>query len=111
LNELSDLLHNNNLIISVNLPASDDNFKYADISKVVDYTILMAYDEHWASSSAGPIASIDWYNNILETRSKDVPSEKMIIALGNYAYDWTDGKQEGNVLTYEESIIVAKESQ
>jgi spore germination protein YaaH len=95
----------------VNLPASDDNFRYADISKNIDYAILMAYDEHWTTSIPGPIASIDWYNKILDTRSKDIPNEKMIIALGNYAYDWKDGKQEGTVQTYEESVLVAKESE
>ncbi|MEI6710918.1 MAG: glycosyl hydrolase family 18 protein [bacterium] len=81
LEELSSILHKNNYIITVNLPANDNNFQYANISKIVDYVVLMAYDEHWTTSTPGAIASINWFNTILESHSQDIPSEKMIIAL------------------------------
>lgn len=109
--ELGGLFHAEQLLITVNLPADDSNFNYREIASYVDYVILMAYDEHWTSSSPWPIASIDWYNTILEKRTQDLPNEKMIIALGNYAYDWKDGGEEWSVQTYEEAIMTAKESE
>jgi len=32
------------------------------------------------------------------------------VALGNYGYDWTEGKTEANELTFQEAVISARDS-
>ncbi len=110
LGDLTNQAHQDGLVTTVNVPFADDSFQYSTISKIVDCVIVMGYDEHWSTGSIGPIASIDWFEAQLLKRMKDVPKEKLIIALGNYAYDWP-AKGEAQVKTFEEGILTARESE
>jgi peptidoglycan-N-acetylglucosamine deacetylase len=74
--------------ILISVPFDDDSWDYVAYSKIVDYLILMAYDEHWETGAAGPIASQGWYEKLLDQRMKDLDPNHTIIALGNYGYDW-----------------------
>jgi cellulose synthase/poly-beta-1,6-N-acetylglucosamine synthase-like glycosyltransferase/peptidoglycan/xylan/chitin deacetylase (PgdA/CDA1 family) len=42
---------------------------------------------------------------------REVNPSKTIIALGNYGYDWTEGKKEADEVTFQEALIHARESQ
>ncbi len=108
--ELYAAMHPKNLLVSVNVPASDPAFDYRRLVRSADYLILMAYDEHWATSAPGPIASLPWFASVLRQRQRDIPAEKMIVAIGNYAYDWQSG-QPAEERTFEEAVLVAKESE
>lgn len=108
---LGTSFHAKKLLVTINLPAGDNNFDYKKYALYPDYVIIMAYDEHWSTSEAGPIASIDWFQNVLSEQIKNIPSEKIILALGNYAYDWMDGSREAQVRTFEEGMLTAKESE
>src|SRR5438045_3443105 len=74
--ELRAALQPAGLEISINLPANNDSFDYAKISDLVDYVILMVYDQHYSSKDAGPVAAIEWFTDILTMRQKDVPASK-----------------------------------
>ncbi len=110
LKKLSDTFHAAHLVVSVNLPPDNSAYDYKNIAESVDNVVLMMYDEHSQSDSAGPIAGIDWFTTLLEQRSAEIPSQKMIVALGNYAYDWPAGKS-GDEKTFEEAIMAAKDSE
>ncbi|MBI3828370.1 MAG: glycosyltransferase [Planctomycetes bacterium] len=88
LDELALQLHAAKLTLSVNLPLDRAEYHYKRIAQAADHVILMAYDEHWSTSKAGPIASQGWIEQALKLRGVDLPREKTILALGNYAYDW-----------------------
>ena len=107
---LSTACWQNKLILSLSVPADDNNYDYRNLAAASDYLIVMDYDQHWATGQPGPIASLDWFGQIVEKRLADIPNDKLIIALGNYGYDWTSG-QETQAQTYEESIITAQESE
>ncbi|GAC1414140.1 MAG: glycosyltransferase [Candidatus Doudnabacteria bacterium] len=111
LKELSTVFHNNNLKVSINVPADDNDFDYKALAKAADFVIVMAYDQHWSSGEAGPISGQDWFNNVISQRKKDIPGNKLIIALGSYGYDWQSGKKEAAEKTYEEAVLGAKESE
>jgi peptidoglycan-N-acetylglucosamine deacetylase len=109
--ELYAVLHPKGLQLSVNVPASDPAFKYAELAKHADYLILMAYDEHWSTGAAGPIASLPWFAKVLHQRKLDVPAEKLIVAIGSYGYDWVKGSHHAEEMTFEEAVLTAKESE
>ncbi len=108
-NELSSVLHPAGREVSINLPVNNDSFDYRKLSAPVDYVILMAYDQHYSGSDPGPIASLDWFEEMLRLRQADVPASKTIVAIGNYAYDWREGR-EPDVKTFEEAVLTAVES-
>ncbi|HYQ90685.1 MAG TPA: glycosyltransferase, partial [Candidatus Competibacteraceae bacterium] len=110
MDELYAVLHPRNLLLSVNVPASDSAFNYRKLAHSADYLIIMAYDEHWSSGSPGPIASMPWFAKVLQQRHADIPPEKTIIALGNYGYDWS-ARKKTEQMTFEEAVLTAKESE
>ena len=108
--ELYAVLKPRGLSLSVNVPADDPAVNYRNLSREVDYLILMVYDEHWATGSPGPIASLSWSADVLHRRQRDVPANKMIVAIGNYAYDWEVG-HPAEERSFEEAVLTAKESE
>jgi cellulose synthase/poly-beta-1,6-N-acetylglucosamine synthase-like glycosyltransferase/spore germination protein YaaH/peptidoglycan/xylan/chitin deacetylase (PgdA/CDA1 family) len=109
MDELAGTLHGAGIDLSINLPANNDSFNYRRLGVAADYVILMAYDEHYSGSSPGPVAGLDWFEEILKLRQTDIPAQKTIVAIGNYAYDWKKGA-EPEVKTFEEAVLTAAES-
>jgi cellulose synthase/poly-beta-1,6-N-acetylglucosamine synthase-like glycosyltransferase/peptidoglycan/xylan/chitin deacetylase (PgdA/CDA1 family) len=77
--------------------------------------MLMNYDEHWLTSPPGPIASQDWYVDNLKQVMEDVPAQKIIVAVGSYAYDWSEAPKKANEpaqsLSIQEALLHAYESE
>lgn len=109
MNELSAAFHPAGLEISINLPAENNSFAYSNLAADADYVILMVYDEHWAAGQPGPVSSIGWFTNVLKERQADIPEDKMIVGIANYAYDWF-GEKEPEAKTFEDAILTADES-
>ncbi|HWZ24325.1 MAG TPA: glycosyltransferase [Verrucomicrobiae bacterium] len=113
--ELASALHSANLKLMVALPARDDAYDYAFFGKQCDALVLMNYDQHWLTSPPGPIAGQDWYVENLKQILEVVPRQKVISAIGNYAYDWSlapKKKQEAaESLTIQEALVRASESE
>jgi len=68
------------------------------------------YDQHYSGSNPGPVAGLDWFEEVLRLRQLDVPSQKTIVAIGNYAYDWGRKNTEPKVETFEDVMLNAVES-
>ena len=94
--------------VSVHVPADDASWDYSGIATAVDSVIVMIYDEHLSTTEAGPIASLSWTESVLKKRSKDIPANKLIIGMGNYAYDWVDGSK-GSSITFARADSIARE--
>jgi peptidoglycan-N-acetylglucosamine deacetylase len=94
------------LLVLLAVPFDDDSWDYVAYSHLVDFMILMAYDEHWEEAPSGSIASQDWYERLLDERMKDLDPDHTIIALGNYGYDWAPGKPADD-LTFQETARLA----
>ncbi len=99
------------LEVSQCVPIDDASFDYSGLAKICDFLILMAYDQHWSSSEAGPVAAEEWFLSLVKKRSAQIPAAKLVIALGNYGYDWVDGKKNGDTLSYQEAVTTAFESE
>ncbi|MDR2394911.1 MAG: glycoside hydrolase [Treponema sp.] len=66
----------------------NDVYDYEQIEPLVDRILVMAYDEHWATSEPGPIASMDWCKSVAAYALKTIGSEKLIMGLPFYGRTW-----------------------
>ncbi len=88
--EIYSDLHPRHLHLYVNMAASTSSDDLKTIAANSDGVVLMNYDQHEVDSQPGPIASQDWFvaNLARVLKSKAVPLNKLICAVGNYGYDW-----------------------
>ena len=64
-------------------------YDYAELGKAADKVVLMTYDEHYPGGTPGPVASINWVNNVANYAVSVIPKEKLILGLAAYGYDWS----------------------
>ena len=57
---------------------------------VVDYVIMMGYDEHFAGGEPGSVSSISYVKNGISGMLEDVPKEKLINAVPFYTRLWIE---------------------
>ncbi|HLA53162.1 MAG TPA: polysaccharide deacetylase family protein, partial [Flavitalea sp.] len=106
--ELYEKLHPQGLIVTQDIMANNEDFNVSALSAVNDYMFLMAYDEHYSTSVPGAISSQQWIEKVLDETAKEIPSEKIIVCVAGYGYDWADG-DEGSTVTYQEALANAKQ--
>ncbi len=97
--ELSARLRPAGLLVTMAVPAkwsADDSinsfaacFDYAALGEVVDYLVIMTYDQHGPWSGPGPVAGADWVKRVIEYAVTVVPREKILLGLAGYGYDWS----------------------
>jgi spore germination protein YaaH len=104
--EATPLLHEAGLTVSMDITFISTSGNWSvfyerdKLSKLVDYLMVMAYDEHWGSSPvAGSVASIPWVENNIEKLLSVVPNDKLILGVPLYTRLWkeqvgTDGQIE-----------------
>lgn len=92
LRELSIPCRANGIVLSVdNYVPTEYTAHYgrAEQGEVIDYFIIMGYDEHYGGSSqAGSVASYGYVKSGIENTIKDVPASKVINALPFYTRLW-----------------------
>jgi len=79
---------------------------YAAIGRVADQVRLMAYDYHWSTSPAGPIAPVSWVRDVLAYARTQIPASKIILGIPLYGYDWVGDK--GSDLTWQQAAQLAR---
>lgn len=95
--ELSVSCRKEGVILSVdNYVPMPYNYFYnrAEQGRVVDYYIIMAYDEHYAGGEAGSVSSISYVENGISNTLKEVPAKKTVCALPFYTRVWTEKNGE-----------------
>lgn len=102
LRELSIECHKRNLVLSVDNPVPEDftsHYDREEQGEVVDYVIIMGYDEHYVGSEeAGSVASLPWVEKGVTDTLTEVPPERTILAIPLYTRLW---KTTGGALTSE----------
>ncbi len=113
--KLYTALHAQNLIVTQDVSAMNDDYDFEKLSAYNDYVILMAYDQYSNSSGPGPICDQKWVEEAVDQAAKKMDSRKIILGLAGYGYDWTswtnkDGTTEKEVYdrTYAEAIDQAR---
>jgi spore germination protein YaaH len=110
LRELSVKCRNNGIVLSVDnfVPTPyTEHYNREEQGKIVDYVVVMAYDEFYAGSEvAGPVASIRFVTDAINNTLAVVPKEKTIIAIPFYTRLWKETK-EGEVTSESFSMTPA----
>ena len=94
-------------LITVATPV-DQDWDLRRFAELTDKIFVMAYDEHSNDGPAGPIASQQWWATSVAAAIRQIPREKAIVTIGNYAYDWHDGT--GDPENVEEAWVDAADS-
>ncbi len=94
-------------LVTVAAPV-DQAWNLRRFAAVADKIFVMAYDEHSNDGPPGPIASQQWWASAVAAAVRQIPRDKVIVTIGNYAYDWHDGT--GDPDNVEEAWVDAGDS-
>jgi spore germination protein YaaH len=114
--EATPLFHEAGLTVSMDITfiSTSGNwsvfYEREKLGEIVDYLIVMAYDEHWGSSPvAGSVASLPWVEANTEKLLTIVPNEKLILGVPLYTRLWKEEtKSDGTVDVSSEALSMAK---
>jgi cellulose synthase/poly-beta-1,6-N-acetylglucosamine synthase-like glycosyltransferase/spore germination protein YaaH/peptidoglycan/xylan/chitin deacetylase (PgdA/CDA1 family) len=107
--EIYSAFHPLGLEVSLSVPADDDSYDYKALAQRADYLILMAYDEHWDASTAGPVASQQFFTAALKARFSEVDPSKYIVGIGSYGYDWGPPNTQTAEVSFEQATQTAQQ--
>jgi cellulose synthase/poly-beta-1,6-N-acetylglucosamine synthase-like glycosyltransferase/peptidoglycan/xylan/chitin deacetylase (PgdA/CDA1 family)/spore germination protein YaaH len=109
LGEMKQAFKPHGWLVVIATPFDDDSWPYQECAKLVDYTLLMAYDEHDDTGPAGSVAGETWYEENLDKRMAVLSPARTIIGIGNYGYDWSQGSAQA--LSFQDAVVAARDSQ
>ena len=96
-NEFVYYAHQKDLMVSmdVTVMGGSDNwskcYDHPRLGKIVDFLVIMAYDEYWASSPvSGPVASYDWVEKHMTALAEVVDSRKLVLGIPLYTRVWRE---------------------
>jgi spore germination protein YaaH len=112
---LTDYAHRHKLIVSVDLPRGSVRwnhltaFDHAKLAHIVDYVMIMTYDQHYAGSPApGSVAGMQWVEEgVKDFLSYGIARDKLIMGIPFYVREWKidqAGKTLGNRALYMRTI-------
>jgi spore germination protein len=115
--ELGEALHERHKLLTISVQAKvsyegDGSHNhaqdYAAIGKVVDRVNVMTYDYSYSDSDPGPIAPLDWVDEVLAYTTSQISPRKVVLGNGLLGYDWGRGK--GETVTWEQATDLADEN-
>ena len=111
---LARTLHARDKLLSVAVhPKTDDRGTWDGpraqdwprLGAAVDEFKVMIYDYHWRTSPSGPIAPLDWIDDVLTYARQAVPANKIWLGIPFYGYNWVEQKGKGLVWATADELI------
>ncbi len=103
--------HEHGWLVAQAVPFDNPDWNYKSYAGFSDFLMLMAYDEHWSTGQPGAVASQNWFEMILARRMKELDPQKTIVCIGNYGYDWSNKEKEAKEVSFQESVLSARDSE
>jgi len=95
--------------VAVAVPPADTVAYGARVLQGADLILVMLYDEHWATSSPGAIASPEWVQRLLDARIAEAGADRIVASLPSYGYEWTPGATAA-VISYGDAERFARDA-
>ena len=95
-------------LVTLAVPLDDPAWDMQAFAASADRLFLMNYDQHASVDDQGPISSQPWFVANLKRVLSQIPPQQAIVAIGGYAYDFTD--KTVTDLTLGEAWLTARES-
>ncbi|MXV51664.1 glycosyltransferase [Pedobacter sp. HMF7647] len=106
--KLYESLHAHGYLVTQDVMPDNDDYNIDALNNYNDYIFLMAYDQHTELSDAGDISHQKWVEEQLDDICKKIPSEKVILAIAGYGFDWPENSV-GTSVTYQKAISLAQQ--
>jgi cellulose synthase/poly-beta-1,6-N-acetylglucosamine synthase-like glycosyltransferase/spore germination protein YaaH/peptidoglycan/xylan/chitin deacetylase (PgdA/CDA1 family) len=106
--KLYETLHAKNMLVSMDVAPKNGDYDYVKLSDYNDYIVLMAYDEYNSSTGPGPISAQKWIEDAVSWTSERIDPSKIILGIGGFGYQWSNGVCDSLPLTYNQAINQAK---
>lgn len=117
-----NLMHQNNLIVTTALaPKTSDNqvgllyeaIDYAFHGKIIDRVILMTYEWGYKYGPPMAVAPLNQVEKVLKYAVSVIPSQKILMGIPNYGYDWTVPYEKGQTaktISNTDALALAKKT-
>jgi spore germination protein YaaH len=100
--ELTPLLHSQGLTVSIDITVRSTSPNWSlflerdKLAQVVDYVMLMAYDQYpHGSKVSGPVSTIPWTEWTITTTLEEVPKDKLVLGVPFYTRLWKETRENG----------------
>ncbi len=114
LRELSVKCRSNQIILSADsyVPASYNKFyDYEEQGIILDYVIIMGYDEHHSNSEeAGSVSSLGYFEGAINSTLAMVPKDKLIMGIPFYTRLWKEFTELGEFKLSSEALGMSEMS-
>ena len=106
---LADRLHREGRRLSVAVPARTGDgpsnaYDYAALAHAADQLWLMTYDQHYRTGPPGPVASVQWVEQVVRYAVSQAPAARIVLGLPAYGYEWSRSGRTARGLTYGQAM-------
>jgi spore germination protein len=88
---------------------------YKQIGELADHVVIMTYEWGYSGGPARSVAPVNLIEEVLSYATERIPSNKILMGIPNYGYNWTLPYLEGNIAksigNYEAVKIARKNNQ
>ena len=116
--ELTAVLKEQNSVVSIDItvPSSASSWSLcydrAALGQIVDYVMVMTYDEHWRTSPvSGSVASQGWVEQGIAATLQSIPGEKLLMGLPFYTREWEETSENGKITVKPRTLSMAQAQQ
>lgn len=113
--EMTPFMHEQGLAVSIDVTPKSTNEMWSmfydrpALAEVVDYMMLMAYDEYWASSpKSGSVSSLPWTERSITQLlgSEKVPPSKLVLGVPFYTRQWSEETKNGKTTATSKTLTM-----
>ena len=104
-------LHERHFLVTQDVIPFNEDYNFKELAKYNDYIFLMAYDQYSDASGPGPVSHQKWIEGAVDDAVKKIPTQKLILSLAAYGYDWKMGKDvSARTVSYQQALFTAKDN-
>ena len=117
--DVADVLHRGGKLLTLAIPAKERDvtvgwagaYDYAALGRIADLVTVMAYEYRGPFSGPGSVAPFDWVQRVSQFATAQIPSERVLLGLAFYGYDWNSSSGFARSIGYPQFAALAERYQ